>query len=145
MQGKVNEHGESMHDGETRQVVSGGVLFDVDGTLLDTYEALERCFHIAYTTVFGHDGSFDAFKRTIGRPLSDQLWLYTDDADVHQRLLEAYRHANRSLDNEGMPFPGIVDAIKEIRRQGRSVGVVTSKFSRSRASCAWQGRGRVAS
>lgn len=105
-----------------------GVLFDVDGTLLDTYHALEACFHIAYTKVFGHDGSFDAFARTIGKPLSDQLWLYTKDPVKHREFLQAYRAANSTLPDEGKPFAGIVDVVCNLKESGIPVGVVTSKF-----------------
>lgn len=107
---------------------SYGVLFDVDGTLLDTYKILEDCFHKAYKTVFGHDGSFDKFASTIGQPLTEQLWLYTDDPNVHDRLLETYRTINSSLKDEGQPFSGITDVLKILRRDRYPIGVVTSKL-----------------
>lgn len=105
-----------------------GVLFDLDGTLLDTYELLSRSFHHAAMDVFGEDRSMDHFNATIGQPLNDQLWGYTEDEEVHAALCRSYRAYNRTIERDFIKsFPGMADMLHILRDRGWHLGVVTSK------------------
>ena len=64
-----------------------GVLFDLDGTLLDTYELISASFHHCMVDVLGEDRSMDLFDSMLGQPLAVQLAAYVEDPDVLQKLL----------------------------------------------------------
>ena len=105
-----------------------GVLFDLDGTLLDTYALLSRSFHHAVRDVFGEDRSMDGFDATIGQPLNMQFWRYTDDVAIHDALCASYRAYNRTIEAEAlMEFPGMPDMLRRLQNDGWLLGVVTSK------------------
>lgn len=109
-----------------------GVLFDLDGTLLDTYELLRRSFHHAVCEVFGEDRSMDYFDETIGQPLFQQFLGYTDDERTHAALLASYRAYNATIEAQTVcAFPGIEEALQQLRAQGWRLGVVTSKMNAS--------------
>lgn len=106
-----------------------GVLFDLDGTLLDTYKLLVRSFHHAVQDVLGHDESMERFDATIGRPLAQQMSEYSDDSRVVERLLASYRAYNQLIERESIrEFPGIYDALAQLQQAGWLMGVVTSKL-----------------
>lgn len=105
-----------------------GVLFDLDGTLLDTYALLMRSFHHAVQDVFGEDRSMDAFDATIGQPLNTQFWHYTDDREIHDALCASYRSYNMTIEREAIvAFSGMDDMLQELAEDGWQLGVVTSK------------------
>jgi pyrophosphatase PpaX len=105
-----------------------GVLFDLDGTLLDTYDLLSESFHYAMREVLGHEESIDYFNATIGQPLVDQLWGYTDDMAEHEALCVSYRAHNRMVERNLIKvFPGMQDMLQRLADDGWQLGVVTSK------------------
>lgn len=104
------------------------VLFDLDGTLLDTYELLERSFHHAVLDVLGHDASMEAYNRTIGMPLVDQFALYAEDEAERDALVASYRTYYASIQGAALhEFPGMREALEALRQEGFHLGVVTSK------------------
>lgn len=104
------------------------VLFDLDGTLLDTYELLVRSFHHAVVDVLGHDESMEAYNRTIGKPLVDQFALYASSEAQRDALVESYRVYYASIQHEALhEFPGMQRALEDLRQAGFALGVVTSK------------------
>ncbi len=107
------------------------VLFDLDGTLLDTHDALLASFRHATREVLGPaaDGlTEDQLMAKVGQPLDTQMWDFTDDQQTHDRLLEVYReHNNQVHDSLVKVFPGIPELLDALRAAGVPMGVVTSK------------------
>ena len=106
------------------------VLFDLDGTLLDTHDALLASFRHATREVLGPaaDGLTEAqLMAKVGQPLDTQMWDFTDDQQTHDRLLEVYReHNNQVHDSMVKVFPGIPELLDALRAGGVPMGVVTS-------------------
>ena len=50
-----------------------GVLFDLDGTVLDSLELISQSFHHAMREVLGTDQSMDRFCERLGEPLRIQM------------------------------------------------------------------------
>lgn len=104
------------------------VLYDLDGTLWDSIPLIMECFHKAYDVVLGGtDRTDDDLRSYIGRPLGDSFEMH--DEETSKRLVDAYIEYNhKRLAENAIPiFPGIYDMLSEIKTQGISQGVVTSK------------------
>ena len=53
------------------------VLFDNDGTLVDTYDLILESFHHAVRNVLGHDIADEKLMAKVGQPLATQMWDFT--------------------------------------------------------------------
>lgn len=105
------------------------VLFDNDGTLVDTQELLLESFRRATREVLGKTIPDDRLMAKVGQPLSVQMWDFTDDEDEHDELLRVYRGFNERVHDERIAlFPGTAEALDRLREAGLALGVVTSKM-----------------
>lgn len=105
-----------------------GVLFDLDGTLLDTEGIILESFHHAVKTVLGRDYPDEVLSKKVGQPLAVQMWDFTDDAAVYDELLRTYRAYNEAIhDSAVSAFAGVVDALRALHESDVRLGVVTSK------------------
>lgn len=106
-----------------------GILFDLDGTLMDTAEGILAS--IRYTTeTLGYEPlSEDVMRTFIGPPVRNSLQrtyhLSDEEAD---KANEIFR--NRYKDHDVLladAYDGIMDLLKELKAQGYLVGIATLK------------------
>jgi pyrophosphatase PpaX len=104
------------------------LLFDLDGTLIDSIELILGAMRHAFTGFDGDAPTDEQWRAGIGIPLHTALRRYaSDDAEV-ERLFGRYReyqleHHDRLI----RPYDGIVDAIKAFAAAGHPMALVTSK------------------
>ncbi len=104
----------------------GTVLFDLDGTVVDTVELIRLSHRHAVTTVLGRDLPDDVLLAGVGRPLIEQMAAF--DRDRAQELLEAQRAWNHAHTAQLIrPYPGVADMLAGLKEAGCRIGVVTSK------------------
>lgn len=104
------------------------VLFDLDGTLLDTIPHILASFRHATTTVLGAPLPDDVLLRNVGVPLAKQMRMLVDDEDTADRLLTAYQEFNRATHDEmAQLYPGTREVLSELSVYGPPLAVVTSK------------------
>ncbi len=104
------------------------VLFDLDGTLLDTYDLLLTTFRYATRTVLGEVVPDEALMAKVGQPLNTQMWDFTNDDSVHEELCRVYREHNAVIHDDLIKlFPDTVDMLDRLKDEGVPLGVVTSK------------------
>ena len=108
------------------------VLFDLDGTVLDTYAPILESMRYATETVFGQPLPDAELIAKVGQPLTVQMQTFAADhgyaPEVADELTRVYREFNeRDLDEKSQPFSGIPEAIAALKNKGYLVGVVTSK------------------
>jgi len=105
-------------------------LFDIDGTLVDTVELIVRALDHTFRKHLGVQISRDELRRTIGLPLHRQVRLFDHLVDFvpDHRAMEAdeiaYYESHRHLEQV---IPEAVEALKEAKRAGMRVALVTSK------------------
>ena len=86
------------------------VLFDNDGTLVDSRELLLASFHYAGPAVLGRQLSDEEYLQKVGQPLAVQVKDYTDDPVLQERFCEAYRAHNKTVHDKMIKaFPGTVE------------------------------------
>jgi pyrophosphatase PpaX len=104
------------------------VLFDLDGTLIDSIELIRRSFRHMLLE-HGFDGDDDSiWRRGIGRPLDVQLAEIARDPGDVAAMLATYRAYNSIHHDELVSvFPGVRESLEALARAGRRLGVVTSK------------------
>lgn len=104
------------------------VLFDLDGTLLDTYDLLLATFRYATRTVLGEVVPDEALMAKVGQPLNTQMRDFTDDDSVHEELCRVYREHNAVIHDDLIRlFPDTIDMLNRLKDEGVPLGVVTSK------------------
>jgi pyrophosphatase PpaX len=106
------------------------VLFDLDGTLLDTIELLLNSVRWAFRNRSGRVPTTEEWIAGIGTPLAAQMRVYaTDEADL-ATLIEGYRtYQKEHHDRLTRAYADAVETVAELHRVGYKTGVVTSKAS----------------
>lgn len=105
-----------------------GVLFDLDGTLIDTHDLILSSFRHATREVLGQVIPDDVLMQKVGQPLVVQMWDFTDDDATHERLVRTYRAHNEAIHDERVrAFPQVKDVLQQLHETGCPMGVVTSK------------------
>lgn len=104
------------------------VLFDFDGTLVDSVRLIIESYHHTMR-VHGLEPRPDAFWiEGLGTPLRVQFRQFTDDDRAVERLIATYRDWNLSHHDAMIrPYPGAIDAVKALKAGGARLGIVTSK------------------
>ncbi len=107
-------------------------LFDLDGTVLDTYAPILESMRYATKMVFGEALPDSKLVSMVGQPLVTQMQAFAAErgcgSEVADELTRVYRKYNeRDLDEKSFPFPGVPEAIASLKNAGFTVGVVTSK------------------
>ena len=118
------------------------ILFDLDGTLIDTTDLILRCFEHSWKQVYGRVPPQAAVLSTFGIPLAEamrQLLALTNEIrdeaaetekgePVIERLVAEYRFFNRgNHDRLARKFDRVNETLEELRDRDYRLGVVTSK------------------
>jgi pyrophosphatase PpaX len=102
------------------------VLFDFDGTLVDSGAIILSSFKHAARTVLARDVEEEQIAALVGGSnLHDQMRVL--DAERVEELVHAYREHNRPLHDELEAFSGVEELVAELSKQGRKLGIVTAK------------------
>lgn len=104
------------------------VLFDLDGTLLDTYQLILDSMRYTIRTELGLEYSDEQLMAKVGQPLAVQMTDFAPDPRVADVLVETYREYNETLhDKVVRAFDGIPEVLAAFKGVGLALGVVTSK------------------
>jgi len=104
------------------------MLFDLDGTILDTNELIIRSFIESLQGYVPHDFGREHIIPSMGEPLVDQLKRFSGLEEV-SKLVDAYREVNLRLHDELVkPFEYVNEVISNLHESGVHIGVVTTKM-----------------
>lgn len=104
------------------------VLFDLDGTVVDTIPHILASFRHATADVLGESLPDDELMHHVGIPLAQQMRLFTGDEGIAERLLVSYReHNQRTHDEMARLYPNTRSVLEMLYGAGLPMGIVTSK------------------
>jgi pyrophosphatase PpaX len=106
------------------------VLFDLDGTLIDSGPIILASMQHATRTVLGREIAYEELAATVGgQGLVSQMQAL--DPDRVDELIEAYRLHNDPLHDTLEAFDEVVALLPHLRAEGRKLGIVTAKRHRT--------------
>jgi pyrophosphatase PpaX len=119
------------------------VLFDLDGTLVDTIPLIFACYeHTLAAHAPGFKPSRSVLVSNLGRSLDDILFDYATAAGaaeplaLSREMLQTYRSFQReAVSRLIQPYDGIREALAGLRERGVTLGVVTSKVEWAARQC----------
>ena len=106
------------------------VLFDLDGTLIDSGPIILASMQHAVSTVLGREIASDELGLSIGgQGIVAQMTAI--DAENADALLEAYKVHNDGLHETLEAFDELLALLPRLRAEGRKLGLVTAKRHRT--------------
>jgi pyrophosphatase PpaX len=106
------------------------VLFDLDGTLIDSGPIILASMQHATRTVLGREIAYEELAATVGgQGLVSQM--RTLDPDRVDELVEVYKQHNDPLHETLEAFDDFLDVLPRLREEGRRLGIVTAKRHRT--------------
>ena len=104
------------------------VLFDLDGTLIDSTNLIIESYHHTMRVHRGQDFPDSEWIAGLGTPLRVQFRRFTDDPVEIERMIATYREWNLAHhDAMVRAFPGAVETVHRLKDAGARLGLVTSK------------------
>ena len=102
------------------------VLFDLDGTLIDTVGLILASMRHATHEVLGEEMDDATLMEQVGLPLDVQMRSFSEEhAD---ELMRVYREHNWAVHDDLIgEYPGTETLLRELEARGLQMGVVTSK------------------
>ena len=106
------------------------VLFDLDGTLIDSGAVILASFRHATRTVLGRVIPDEVLMAGVGGHGMHAQMREFDEQRVDE-LVDVYRQHNLSIYGDVRAFAGIEELLARLRDEGRQLGVVTVKARRT--------------
>jgi pyrophosphatase PpaX len=104
------------------------VLFDLDGTLIDSVRLILDSYHHTLAAHGLPPRTDDEWLAGVGTPLTAQFAAWGHDPDTLQALIATYREYNlKHHDRMVTVYPGVVDVVRALKEEGVGTGLVTSK------------------
>jgi pyrophosphatase PpaX len=104
------------------------VLFDLDGTLIDSVRLILDSYHHTLTQHGLPARTDEEWLKGVGTPLHVQFADWRDSPEQLEAMIATYREYNlKHHDRMVTVYPGVVEVVREIKAAGRQTGLVTSK------------------
>jgi pyrophosphatase PpaX len=107
-------------------VVYRGILFDLDGTLIDTNRLITESFRHTIRTHYDREPDMEIVRAYYGKTLRAALEVL--GPDKVDELIQTYREYNlQHHDRLARSFAGVAEVVRELYNHGLLLGIVTSK------------------
>jgi len=104
------------------------VLFDLDGTLIDSVRLILDSYHHTLAAHGLPPRKDEDWLRGVGTPLTVQFAEWGDDRGTVEALIATYRKYNlEHHDRMVTVYPGVVETVTRLKAEGIATGLVTSK------------------
>ena len=104
------------------------LLFDLDGTLIDTLEGVVKCAQYALR-FYGIEKSLEELRPFLGPPLRYSFTKYGLNEEQAVEAISKYRERyDQHGASESRLFDSIPELLLKLKNAGYSLGVATSKY-----------------
>ncbi|MBA3444565.1 MAG: HAD-IA family hydrolase [Gemmatimonadales bacterium] len=104
------------------------VLFDLDGTLIDSLRLILDSYHHTLAQHGLPARTDDDWLKGVGTPLTVQLAEWRDEIGTIEAMIATYREYNlKHHDRMVTVYSGVLNVVREIKAAGLQTGLVTSK------------------
>jgi phosphoglycolate phosphatase len=107
----------------------GLLLFDCDGTLMNSHHHIIRVMQLAFSEIGLQPASREQISEVIGMSLSAAVRYLLSDTDMALAvaLADAYRRLYRELPGDYDLYPGVHETLQVLCGRGYWLGIVTGK------------------
>src|SRR5512142_3085641 len=110
------------------------VLFDLDGTLIDSVPLILASVHHAFAERARRPTDAE-WIAGIGTPLRVQLEAWTEAPEDRLAVVDRYRtFQNAHHDEMTRAFPGALETVRSLHEAGHRMGIVTGKYAETAAN-----------
>ncbi|MDR0570212.1 MAG: HAD-IA family hydrolase [Clostridiales Family XIII bacterium] len=111
------------------------VIFDFDGTIMNTNEVIIRSWQHAFRTIEGKERPLEGILKSFGEPLDVSMARLFPNMPLEDAI-EVYRSYHRDNFGEAISvFPGMRELLESLKGDGYAVALVTSRLR----DTTWQG------
>jgi len=111
------------------------VIFDLDGTLLDTLEDLKDSVNFVLQSHGFSRKSMEEVKLSIGNGTGHLIELTIPDGrnnpQYEECLAEFRMHYSLNMQNKTAPYKGIMEILKKMSSEGYKLAIVSNKFDQA--------------
>ena len=126
-----------LRTGETNQTIENEertmskidtILFDFDGTIMDTNDVILQSWQHTFRTLTGKEGNEDEILVTFGEPLEISIRNFFPEIPVEESIAVYRRFQYDNFLSLIELFPGMKELVAEVKQRGYKVGLVTSRL-----------------
>jgi len=100
--------------------------FDLDGVLIDSVPVMKIAWQ-SVCQVYGLNIDFEKYLRCVGMPFYDILSVLGVDECQFNEIKEVYDNVSLKNEDKILVYPGVVDSLIALQKEGLKLSVVTSK------------------
>lgn len=104
------------------------ILFDFDGTVMDTNDVILQSWQHTFRTVEGKERSEEDIFKTFGEPLYVTMKKFLPQIEVDEGVAIYREYHYDNFTNLINVFPGILELLQELKNQEYKIGLVTSRL-----------------
>ena len=106
------------------------ILFDLDGTLIQTPKIILEAFKLTFEKYFPNVTLDESeLSNFLGQTLWQTFGYYTDDQTLVDDMIAYYRQISNEMIEMGLvAYPNAKKTIQYLKKQGCKIGIVTSKM-----------------
>lgn len=107
------------------------VLFDLDGTLIQSTELIMESFRVTFKTFFKDVDVEPVLTSFLGQTLKETFGYYMNEDDSLDEIIAFYRKTSESLIQSKMvAYPNAIEMMTYLKDKDVQIGVVTSKMNK---------------
>ena len=111
------------------------IVFDLDGTLVESAPDLAATTNILLARRGRRQIELGELRSMVGKGakvMIEKAWIATGEpvteAEIKEMIPEFLEYYGEHVSDKTLPFPGVIDALDELKGRGCPLGVCTNKF-----------------